>query len=79
MGSVFSWVRQLGPAGFVLKAIIASVVGISLLLAFILARRAYRRRYFRRRDARTFAIRKDRKSTRLNSSHIQKSRMPSSA
>ncbi len=58
MGSIFSWVRQLGPAGFVLKAIIASVVGIGLLLGFILGRRAYRRRYFRQRDARTFALRK---------------------
>jgi len=59
MGSVFSWLRQLGPAGLVLKAIAGSLVGIGLLLAFILARRAYRRRYFQRRDARTFAIRKD--------------------
>jgi len=32
-------------------------VGIGLLLAFILVRRTWRQRYFRRRDARTFAIR----------------------
>lgn len=59
MGSVFSWIRQLGPAGFVLKAIVGSLIGIGLLLAFILGRRAVRRRYFRRRNARTFVIRKN--------------------
>ena len=36
-------------------------------------------REFRFLDANTLVLRPDRKSTRLNSSHIQKSRMPSSA
>ncbi len=58
MGSIFSWIRHLGPAGIVLKAIVGSLIGIGLLLAFILRRRTVRRRYFRRRDARTFALRK---------------------
>src|SRR5712691_9307780 len=58
MGSIFSWIRHLGPAGIVLKAIVVSLIGIGLLLAFILRRRTVRRRYFRRRDARTFALRK---------------------
>src|SRR5713226_10052859 len=58
MGSIFSWIRHLGPAGIVLKAIVVSLIGIGLLLAFILVRRTVRRQYFRRRDARTFAIRK---------------------
>ncbi len=53
MRSIFSWVGRLGPAGYVLQAILASAIGIGLLLAFILIRRAYRRRYFRRRNART--------------------------
>ena len=57
MGSVFNWIRHLAPAGFVLKAIVGSVTGIVLLLVFVLGRRTYRQRYFRRRDARTFAIR----------------------
>ena len=34
---------------------------------------------FRERDAQVLGMSTDRKSTRLNSSHIQKSRMPSSA
>ena len=36
-------------------------------------------RYAWARDAGALLVREDRKSTRLNSSHIQKSRMPSSA
>ncbi len=47
------------PARLVLTAILASTAGIGLLLAFILGRRAVRRRYFRRRDARVFALRQD--------------------
>jgi HEAT repeat protein len=57
MGSIFRGIPQLGPAGLVLKAIIGSFLGIGLLLAFILGRRTYRRRYFQRRDARMFALR----------------------
>jgi HEAT repeat protein len=41
----------------VLKAILAAVVADGLLLAFILLRRAYRKRYFRKRDARVFELR----------------------
>lgn len=59
MVSVFSWTRQLGPAGVVVQAIFGSLVGIGLLLAFILGRRAVRRRYFRRYNARSFAIHKE--------------------
>src|SRR5712692_11560156 len=58
MDSVFSWIRHLGPAGIVLKALVVSMIGIGLLLVFILARRTVRRKYFQRRDARTLAIRK---------------------
>jgi HEAT repeat protein len=54
----FKWISQLGPAGFVVEAIFATLAGIGLLLAFILARRAWRRRLFRRRDERVLAIRK---------------------
>ncbi len=55
MGFVSSW--QHGIGGLVLKAIFASLAGIGLLLGFILLRRAYRQRYFRRLNARTFALR----------------------
>jgi hypothetical protein len=57
MASVFERLWRLGPAAFVLKAIIAAVVADALLLAFILLRRAYRKRYFRKRDARVFELR----------------------
>ncbi len=58
MGSVFEFVRRLGPAGVVFKAILAALIGDALLLAVILVRRAYRRRYFAERDARVFHYRK---------------------
>ena len=54
MESVFEKLWKLGPAAFVFKAIMAAMVADGLLLAFILLRRAYRRRYFARRDARVF-------------------------
>ena len=57
MASVFERLWRLGPAAFVLKAIIAAAVADALLLAFILLRRAYRKRYFRKRDARVFELR----------------------
>ena len=53
MRSIFSWVERLGPAGYVLQAIVVSAIGIGLVLAFILIRRAYRHRYFRQRNAKT--------------------------
>lgn len=58
MEFVFNWGRHLGPAGMVLNAIAGSVVGIGLLLAFILGRRACRRHYFRRRNAQALVVRK---------------------
>jgi HEAT repeat protein len=57
MESVFSKIWRLGPAAFVLKAIIFAVVADTLLLAFILLRRTYRKRFFAKRDARVFALR----------------------
>ena len=57
MPSAFEKIWRLGPSAFVMKAIVAAIVGDALLLAFILLRRAYRRRYFSRRDARVFELR----------------------
>lgn len=57
MGSAFNTFRKLGPAAFVLKAIISVIVADVLLLAFILLRRTYRKWYFANRDARMLAIR----------------------
>ena len=58
MESIFERVWKLGPAAFVLKAIVAAVVADGLLLGFILLRRFYRKRYFAKRDARVFELRK---------------------
>src|ERR1700730_4726788 len=57
MVSVFDTFRKLGPAAFVLKAIVSVMVADVLLLGFILLRRTYRKWYFANRDARMFAIR----------------------
>lgn len=54
MESIFEKFWRLGPAAFVVKAVFAAIIGDALLLALILLRRAYRRRYFARRDARVF-------------------------
>jgi HEAT repeat protein len=54
MGSIFEKLWRLSPAAFVLKAIIVAIVADGLLLAFILLRRTYRKRYFAKRDARVF-------------------------
>ena len=59
MGSAFDTFRQLGPAAFVLKAIVSVIVADVLLLAFILLRRTYRKRYFAVRDVRMFEIRQE--------------------
>jgi HEAT repeat protein len=48
---------MLGPAAFVAKAIFVALAADALLLAFILLRRAYRKRYFAKRDARVFFYR----------------------
>ena len=59
MDSAFNTFRKLGPAAFVVKAIIFVVVADVLLLAFILLRRTYRKWYFANRDARMLAIRQE--------------------
>jgi HEAT repeat protein len=59
MGSAFDTFHKLGPAAFVLKAIIFVIVADVLLLGFILLRRTYRKRYFATRDARMFEIRQE--------------------
>lgn len=58
MGSAFDTFRKLGPAAFVLKAIIAVIAADILLLAFILFRRTYRKWHFANRDARMLALRR---------------------
>ena len=57
MASAFETIRRLGPAAFVVKAIISVIVADMLLLGFIMLRRTYRKRYFAKRDARLFEIR----------------------
>jgi len=49
----------LGPAAFVMKAILAALFLNVSLLAFILVRRSYRKRYFAKRDAKVFEIRQN--------------------
>jgi HEAT repeat protein len=53
----FELLRRLQPAAFVFKAIVAAIIADLLLLAFILLRRTYRKRYFLKRDARVFEFR----------------------
>ena len=53
------------------------IVAVKVLPPHLADRVELRERFDR--EARAVAALKDRKSTRLNSSHIQKSRMPSSA
>jgi HEAT repeat protein len=57
MASISEQLAKLGPAAFVVKAIIVAITGDALLLAFILTRRAYRKWYFAKRDARVFEFR----------------------
>ena len=59
MDFVSRFVTWLGPAGFVFQAILVSLVGIALLLAFIMIRRFFRERYFRRREERTLELRRE--------------------
>ena len=58
MNPLTRMVEELGPASYVLQAAVASLVGAALLLAFIMGRRAARRRYFGQRDERTRALRR---------------------
>jgi HEAT repeat protein len=57
MESIFNGIGKFGPAGLVLQAILVSLLGIFLLVGFIVLRRWYRGRYFRRRNERTVALR----------------------
>ncbi|HET8921957.1 MAG TPA: HEAT repeat domain-containing protein [Candidatus Acidoferrum sp.] len=57
MASIFERLWRLGPAAFVAKAIVVAIVADGLLLAFILLRRTYRKRYFAKRDKRVFELR----------------------
>ena len=57
MASVFDVFAKFGSAPLVVKAIIGAVAGDMLLIGFILLRRAYRKRYFAKRDARVFEYR----------------------
>jgi HEAT repeat protein len=57
MIAVLSWIQHHGPGGVVVEAILLTIAVIMLLLAFILTRRGWRSRLFRRRDERLLAIR----------------------
>src|SRR5579859_1566142 len=57
MASIFEKLWRLGPAAFVFKAIVVALAADALLLAFIFLRRAYRKRFFARRDKRVFELR----------------------
>ena len=59
MESIFEKLWRLGPAAFVLKAIVAAIVADGSFLGFILIRRFYRKRYFAKRDGRVFELRKN--------------------
>jgi HEAT repeat protein len=59
MAFAFDWLENLGPTGIVLKAIFVTLAGIGLLLAYILGRRAWRRRQFRIRDRRVVFLRRN--------------------
>src|SRR5260370_7355074 len=59
MESIFEKLWRLGAAALVLKAIVAVIVADGLLLGFILLRRTYRKRYFAKRDAHVFELRRN--------------------
>ena len=59
MGSVSKSLVNLGPAAFVVKALLVAIAANLLLLAFIFLRRSYRKRFFRRRDTRLLEIERD--------------------
>lgn len=58
MASVFEHLHKTTPAAILVEAIIVFIVADVLLLAFILLRRAYRARYFAKRDKRLLEIRR---------------------
>jgi HEAT repeat protein len=57
MASAFNKLHLLQPATLVAKAIFVALAADALLLAFILLRRAYRKRYFAKHDAGVFYYR----------------------
>jgi HEAT repeat protein len=57
MGFASKLLPELGFARILVEAILLSLLGIFLLLAFIVIRRWYRGRYFRRLNERTFLLR----------------------
>jgi HEAT repeat protein len=57
MGSDSNWLRDLGLAWLVARAILFSLLGILLLVGFIVFRRWYRGRYFNRLNRRTVVLR----------------------
>src|SRR5689334_21378737 len=59
MVSAFEASSRLGPAAFIVKAILTAVAANLLLLGFILLRRSYRKRYFAKRDARLLDFRRN--------------------
>ena len=59
MASIFEKLWRLGPAAFVVKAIVVVIVADGLLLGFILLRRTYRKWYFAKRDAHVFELRQN--------------------
>ncbi len=58
MNPITKMVELVGPASYVVQALVASLIGAAILLAFIMGRRAARRRYFGRRDERAQALRR---------------------
>ena len=59
MESIFERLWRLGPAAFVLKAIVVAIAADGLFLGFILVRRMYRKWHFAKRDARVFELRQN--------------------
>lgn len=57
MNPITKMVDAMGPASYVVQAAVASLIGAAILLAFIMGRRAARRRYFGHRDERVRALR----------------------
>ena len=57
MGSAFNWIPNAAVARLLFQAILASLAGIGLLLAFILGRRGWRAFHFRILNAHTFVFR----------------------
>src|SRR5437899_3216549 len=59
MESIFERLWRMGPAAFVLKAIVVAIAADGLFLGFILLRRMYRKWHFAKRDARLFELKQN--------------------